>query len=375
MNAANTRPETVISRPDQYVGVTTYTGAGGTKKVDGLNFSPDMVWVKSRASAYAPVLGDSVRGFSETTMLSPTVTAEEDRGTDPTDGSERGYISAKHDKGFTVVDGTGTSQANGSGETYVAWCWRAGGNKNTFNVDDVGYASAAAAGLDGGSITPTGASVGTKQGFSIIGYTGTNSNDSVAHGLLQAPNFVIIKDRDAVQPWVVGHTSIGFTKYLWLNSQNAEATLSTVWQDTAPTSSVFTIGATAGVNASGDDYIAYLWHDVPGLQKFGSFTGTNDTNGPFVELGFRAKLIIYKVNQSGHNWMIFDSERDKDNPCSASLRGNLANAESSFSALDITSNGFKFRNTDTNPDGAEIIYMAWAEAPSIDLYGGGANAR
>ena len=82
-----------------------------------------MVWVKSRASAYAPVLGDSVRGFSETTMLSPTVTAEEDRGTDPTDGSERGYISAKHDKGFTVVDGTGTSQANGSGETYVAWCW------------------------------------------------------------------------------------------------------------------------------------------------------------------------------------------------------------------------------------------------------------
>ena len=251
----------------------------------------------------------------------------------------------------------------------------AGGSKNTFNVDDVGYASAAAAGLDGGSITPTGASVGTKQGFSIIGYTGTNSNDSVAHGLLQAPNFVIIKDRDAVQPWVVGHTSIGFTKYLWLNSQNAEATLSTVWQDTAPTSSVFTIGATAGVNASGDDYIAYLWHDVPGLQKFGSFTGTNDTNGPFVELGFRAKLIIYKVNQSGHNWMIFDSERDKDNPCSASLRGNLANAESSFSALDITSTGFKFRNTDTNINNVEIIYMAWAEAPTVDLYGGGANAR
>ena len=73
--------------------------------------------------------------------------------------------------------------------------------------------------------------------------------------------------------------------------------------------------------------------------------------------------------------MIFDSERDTDNPCNLSLRGNLANAESGFSALDITSNGFKFRNTDTNPSGAEIIYMAWAEAPSIDLYGGGANAR
>ena len=77
-------------------------------------------------------------------------------------------------------------------------------------------------------------------------------------------------------------------------------------------------------NENNIDYVAYLWHDVPGLQKFGSFTGNNNTNGPFVELGFRAKLIIYKVNQDGHNWMIFDSERDKDNPCSASLRGNLS---------------------------------------------------
>ena len=124
LNNANTRPETVISRPDQYVGMTTYTGAGGTKKVDGLKFSPDLIWVKGRDSSLAPTLGDSVRGFGETKMLSPSVTAEEDRGTDPTDGSERGYISAKHNSGFTVVDGTGSSQVNGSGEDYVAWCLR-----------------------------------------------------------------------------------------------------------------------------------------------------------------------------------------------------------------------------------------------------------
>ena len=106
--------------------------------------------------------------------------------------------------------------ANNASHTYVTWTWKAGGNKNTFNVDDVGYASAAAAGLDSGSITPTGASVGTKQGFSMIRYTGTNSNDSVPHGLLQAPRFVIVKSISASQPWVVGHYNLGFTKYLWL---------------------------------------------------------------------------------------------------------------------------------------------------------------
>ena len=333
--------------------------------------TPDLIWVKNRDDSSGHYLLDTVRGDDKNIRSDGTYTES------AVSGASNGIISTIGSNSFTVKDGSGSGSNVGSTgtEDYVAWFWKAGGNKNTFNVDDVGYASAAAAGLTGGSITPTGASVGTKQGFSIIGYTGTNSNDSVAHGLLQAPNFVIIKDRDATQPWVVGHTSIGFTKYLWLNSQNAEATLSTVWQDTAPTSSVFTIGATAGVNASGDDYIAYLWHDVPGLQKFGSFTGNNSTDGPFVELGFRAKLIIYKVNQSGHNWMIFDSERDKDNPCSASLRGNLTNAESTFSALDITSTGFKFRNTDTNINNVEIIYMAWAEAPTVDLYGGGANAR
>ena len=126
----------------------------------------------------------------------------------------------------------------------------------------------------------------------MIRYTGTNSNDSVPHGLLQAPRFVIVKSISASQPWVVGHYNLGFTKYLWLNSSNAGAALSTVWQDTLPTSSVFTIGATAGVNASGGDYIAYLWHDVPGLQKFGSYEGNSNDDGPYVELGFRLNLWV-----------------------------------------------------------------------------------
>ena len=145
---------------------------------------------------------------------------------------------------------------------YVAWCWRAGGSKNTFNVDDVGYASAAAAGLDGGTITPTGASVGTKQGFSIIGYTGTGSNASISHGLQNIPQFMIVKDRESSSGWwSVYHHSMGNTHALYLNATQTQVD-SSFWNDTTPTSSVFTIGANANTNSS-NDFISYLWHDVP----------------------------------------------------------------------------------------------------------------
>ena len=140
--------------------MTTYIGAGGTKKVDD----------KIVRYGLGEVTRQCIHLYSVILFISLVkrrcylqVITEEDRGTDPTDGSERGYISAKHDKGFTVVDGTGTSQVNGSGEDYVAWCLRDGGNKNTFNVDGVGYATTTAAGLTAGSMNPTGASVGTKQ--------------------------------------------------------------------------------------------------------------------------------------------------------------------------------------------------------------------
>ena len=389
LNNANIRPETVITRPDQYVGVTTYIGAGGTKKVDGLKFSPDMVWVKSRGSAYAPVLGDSVRGFSETTMLSPSVTAEEDRGTDPTDGSERGYISAKHDKGFTVVDGTGTSQVNGSSEDYVAWCLKAGGNENTFNVDGVGYATTTAAGLTAGSMNPTGASVGTKQGFSIIGYTGNGGSGTMPHGLNQAPNLIIAKNRDAQANWFVFSEELAYNEALQLNSTNGKYSAAPAGIN-GSTSTTFTLGGARGeTNTSGEKYVAYCWHDVPGLQKFGKYRGNNSTDGVYVELGFRPAWLIIKRFTSDHSnggWYIYDSTRDPYNPAFNFVVGESPYAERRASNnstfintyyIDFLSNGFKLYNNSTNENYTDIdyLYMAWAEAPSVDLYGGGANAR
>ena len=160
----------MISRPDQFVGVTTYTGDNtASKKIDNLSFSPDLVWVKDRNLSFTHFLNDTVRGAGK--ILQSNVTTSE------TDNSDTIAAFPSFDpNGFTV--GTNSNwQMNGNNEPYVGWCWKAGGSKNTFNVDDVGYASAAAAGLNGGTITPTGASVGTKQGFSCLLYTSPSPRD------------------------------------------------------------------------------------------------------------------------------------------------------------------------------------------------------
>jgi hypothetical protein len=150
LNAANIRPETVIVRPDQYVGIVTYTGDGNSpRKISGYNFAPDLIWYKQRNSARDNQLYDTVRGSGSNKNLSSNTTYSETAN----DDELYGYTSAFNDNGFTVTTGSSNfNYANASSSTYVAWAWKAGGNKNTFNVDDVGYASAAAAGLTGGQL-------------------------------------------------------------------------------------------------------------------------------------------------------------------------------------------------------------------------------
>ena len=377
LNNANTKPVKVIARPDQFVGVTTYTGNDGTQNVN-IGIEPDLVWIKSRDATYDHALFDTVRGPLK--RLRPNQTNAE--GTDTT------TLTSFDSNGFT----TGSDEVtNKDDDGYVSWSWKAGGSKNTFNVDDVGYASAAAAGLTGGSITPSGASVGTKQGFSIIGYTGDNgSSASIAHGLNQKPTFFIVKRTGTGgNDWGVYHSALGATKLLDLNNGGAANTTSSIWNDTEPTSSVFTVGTFDMVNAS-DTYIAYLWHDVPGLQKFGAYNSNGSTDGNFVELGFRPAILWIKsaVHQADTtSWCIFTDKTYPNNPFQKPLyanksiqegyRGNASNV-GTFD-IDLLSNGFKLRTLvgEVNEGGANdtYVYCAWAEAPTVNLYGGGANAR
>jgi hypothetical protein len=306
-------------------------------------------------------LFDSVRGSNKT--LYPSF--------DLVEAEVANSLNSFNYNGFTVGSG---NWVNGTNDGMVAWSWKAGGSKNTFNVDGVGYASAAAAGLTGGDITPTGASVGTKQGFSIIKFTGSGSGTpSIPHGLSEAPNFIVQKDTGAETSWRL----FMYNGATWsiMNFDNASG--ATGATETASTSSLFY--ANGNGNAA-NTQIAYLWHDVPGLQKFGTFEGNGDADGPFVELGFKPAVVILRNLDNygtGYDWFIFDNQRDKFNVCSRVLLTNSSNAETSSNSIDFLSNGFKIRATTNgiNLNSHTIFYAAWAAAPSVDLFGGGANAR
>ncbi len=370
LNSASVRPNKVVPRPDQYVGVATYTsGDGSAVSIDSYNFSPDLIFIKDRDASNNWSVFDKVRGSGN--RLDTSGNGQEQ------DWSA--YFGSFDKNGFTVTNQT--SDLNRNTNKICSWGWKAGGNKNTFNVDDVGYATAAAAGLNSGSITPTGASVGTKQGFSIISYTGTGSAGTLSHGLLKAPDLIIMKGRNFSDDWRVYHKDLDATEpedyYLILQSQNGKSAdqNASFMNDTAPTNTVFSLGTDSAINGSTRTMIAYCWHDISGLQKFGKYTGSGQ---PFIELGFRPAILIIKSLTGSRNWVILDSNRSKFNPSRRALLWNDSSNEDNNSVYDIDflSNGFKIRGSNSQIKGDNnYVYMAWAEAPGSNLFGGQSNAR
>jgi len=315
--------------------VALYTGNGSTQSISGLEFSPDFVWIKTRSVVNGShALFDVVRGATNV-LKSQSTDAE---------GTFVNSLTSFDADGFSVGS-EGFSNYNTA--NLVAWTWDAG-TSTASNTD--------------GSITSS-VRANPSAGFSIVTYTGTGSNGTVGHGLSAAPSMVVVKDRDASQPWIVGHESIGFTKYLWLNSTNAAASLSTVWQNTAPTSTVFSIGTTGGVNTSSEDYVAYCFAPVEGYSAFGSYTGNGSTDGLFVYTGFRPRFLLFKRSSTTSDWVIMDTAVNSYNVAQNYLRPNLSNGENTLTGLDIVSNGFKFRTSAFPNDSSTYIYAAFAESP------------
>ena len=371
LNYANL-PSPGVVRPDQYVGITTYTGLGdgAVNAKDVLfDFDPDLCWLKMRSAVGEHYLWDTVRSFGNNGLNSSAAQAE---------GYQSAYYTiSKINKGFNIIQVNPGNEVNYAGNTYVSWAWKAGGNKNTFNVDDVGYASAAAAGLDGGTLTVTGASVGTKQGFSIIKFTGTGVAGSVSHGLTQKPDFILAKNVDVANDWPVHHSSLtGPTYTMYLNGNALAAAETLIWPS-ASTDSVINVGSGSVINGSGNSTIIYAWHNVPGMQKFGSYEGNNVADGTFVELGFRPALVIFKNIDASEDWMIVDDNRSRYNPVQPTLYPNEPDIESSATnRCDFLSNGFKLRSGTSIPNTANTyIYAAFAESPMNGFYGAQSNAR
>jgi hypothetical protein len=190
---------------------------------------------------------------------------------------------------------------------------------------------------------------------------------------------IIVKARGAVKDWMVGHNSMGWTKYINLNTTSAESTASTVWQDTAPTSSVFSVGSSSDVNTSSTTMIAYCFAEKKGFSKFGSYVGNGSTDGTFVYTGFKPAFVIMKRSDSADNWLMKDSVRDSYNLANKRLFPNQSAAEDTSvnGSIDILSNGFKQRGSDTltNASGGTYIYMAFAENPFVTSTGIPTTAR
>ena len=373
LNAANVRPSTVVARPDQYVGISTWSGDNTDGRQITVGFKQDFLWVKTRSSTLDHILWDSVRGITKELYSNQTYD----------EGTATNKIGEFNSSGFTAKTGI-----NASGTNYVGWAWKAGGSGGglSFWKDDVGYSTASAAGLTAGTITPTGASVNTKSGFSIIKWNGSGASGTISHGLGNTPGLILLKGTssgEGSENWRTYHSVLGTSpsNTLFLNLTNASS--SNTERISAVGTSTFTLSSGgAGVNASGQSYIAYLWTEIPGFSKFGSYTGNGSADGTFIELGFRPAVIIIKDTTTGglgQDWVIIDIERDKYNVVQSKLYTNLSSAETTNTnnAVDTLSNGFKMRSTNsaTNASGDTYIYAAFAESPSFNLYGGQANAR
>ena len=353
---------TTIDKPSDYFNTLTWTGADTSAGRDftGVGFQPDWVWCKTRSVGNGHKLFDSVRGVGKSLQ-------SEGNGAEVTNDGN-GYIDSFDSDGFSSIAGSSNNyNFNISSETIVAWNWKAG---TSFTND------ASATGI--GSIDSAG-SVNTDAGFSIISYTGTGANATIAHGLGSVPKMYIARNIDDVEQWTTYHVGIGATHHLRLNTTDAKIDEAEVWNDTEPTSTVFSVGSSGAPNGDGNAHIAYCFAEKQGYSKFGSYTGNGNADGPFVYTGFKPAMVILKLSSvAGENWYIFDNKRDTDNVMTQILYPNLGNAEATGTTnIDFLSNGFKLRNAGDflNGSGRIQIYMAFAESPIVNSNSIPNNAR
>jgi hypothetical protein len=343
--ALNTQnlPAVNINNGAQYMNAVTYTGNSGSQTVSNGVFQPDLTWHKTRSVVASHVLFDSIRGASSG-LNSDATSAQNNNWTG------QSFTST----GFTVSNSY-SSESNYNGQTMVAWQWKAAGS----SVSNTS-----------GSITST-VNAGTTQGFSVVTFTSSvNGTPTIGHGLGVAPSMIITKSRSSTDTWLTYHASLGATKGIALQTTGAAVTSANYWNNTAPTSSVFTINATASGNFynTSQTYVAYCFAQVAGYSAFGTYTGNGSADGPFVYTGFRPRYIMWKRTDSTSDWSIIDSSRSTYNVQNDELYADLSSAETAAGAprLDSLSNGFKIRNAGgaaINASGGTYIYACFAENP------------
>ena len=337
---------TTINKSTDYFNTKIYTGNGSDNHaITGVGFQPDWVWLKNRATSNSHYLQDALRGATKN-LKSDATDAEETRA-----DSLKSFDS----DGFTL--GTETA-INGNGNNLVSWNWKAG---------TTGSGSTTGA----GTAKTYNYSVNTTAGFSIVKYVGNGTaGQQIPHHLGAVPHFIMLKPLDRSDNWRIYHKGIDDSApedyFLKINSNAARVDNSDVWNDTAPTSTYFTIGSNAGVGANDEEFIAYCFTEKNGYSKFNRYTANGNSDGTFVYTGLKPAIVHTKVIAAADNWALWDNKRGSYNVIKPMLRGDAAQAESNNGSykVDFLSNGFKWRSNDSkiNGDGTSYIYVAFGQS-------------
>ena len=344
---------TDIDKPSDYFETKLWTGnSTDDTAITGLDFAPNWVWIKNRTDTNSHALFDTVRGATKY-IESDTTDAEATGAT---------FLKSFTSDGFVL--GTG-GRVNNNAKLYASWNWKAGTTGS-------------------GTTTGTGTgkaysySVDTTSGFSIIKYLGNGSaGHTIPHHLGAKADFVIIKGLASGRRWSVGTSSLGWTKELFLEATDAVGTSTAAWNDTAPSSTVITLGTGGNGNTNDETYIMYAFSTKTGYSKFGSYVGNGNADGTFVYTGQKSAFIMVKSTGGESNWQMSDNKRNTFNEVNKHLRANSSGAEFTNYPIDFLSNGFKLRatDTDTNGSGTTYIYMAFASEPFTTSSGVPATAR
>jgi hypothetical protein len=333
---------TTINKSSLNFNTKLYTGNGGNQTITGVGFTPDFVWFKSRDANNSNALVDIVRGTNKVIYSD--------------NNSSQQPIASQtfNSDGFALVNDGGANSMNSSGSTKVAWSWKANG---------------AGSANTGGTINST-VSVNTTAGFSIVKWSGTSATGTVGHGLGSVPKTVWVKSLGNAEGMYTYWQPLGNNKQLLMSSTSAQGT-TTLWNNTTPTSSVFSVTNHSAVNGSGD-YIAYCFAEKTGYSKFGSYVGNGNADGAFVYTGFKPAFVIQKSTSTAVDWQLHDNKRGQyfpGNVVNNRIQPNQSSAESTGDDIgyDFLSNGFKTRTSNAayNGSGLKFIYMAFAEAPLV----------
>jgi len=338
----------IIKKPSDHFNAVLYTGVNPSAASVTTGFEPGIVWIKSRTQTYSHYVYNSVLGGGR--WLYSNSAAVEDTSGDAITFSSTGFT--------TTASAGATNEAGQGADNLISWAWKTAGS-NTTNTN--------------GTVTSI-VRANQTAGVSVVTYTGPGSGGgTVGHGLGVAPKMIIIKNRSAAESWRVGHAfmnggSSPWNYYMNLNGTGSQTLESSIWNNTAPSSTVFTIANDAGVSGSGNNLLAYCFAEVDGFSRFGSYTGNGSTNGPFVYTGFKPRyLMVKRTSGSVYAWCVWDSARDTYNVQEKIQTVNTNNVQNTGTLyVDFLSNGFKLRsytNGSENESGQSYIFMAFAESP------------